>query len=228
MWIESVKQYVLLRCSDRKVYLIPFIQKVMKTMINRAEIAEAVKNNYITLIHEKNPEISDGKIKYILDVYTHLTINETDLDDQKFAVSFLNLKNETGHSIKIGNLFIDLKKALSDIFQMVVKAKDIKVEEGLSFTNCALLIDIFTAAMKILDHKFTKEEFHILYCLYLKNEANQKGVEEKDLESYICEKQGGDKLRYETALRFLEKTKMISLVNGRYILMEKVVIQCYI
>ena len=28
-------------------------------MINRAEIAEAVKDNYIALIHEKNPEISE-------------------------------------------------------------------------------------------------------------------------------------------------------------------------
>ena len=197
-------------------------------MINRAEIAEAVKDNYIALIHEKNPEISEGKIKYILDVYTHLTINETDPDDQKFAVSFLNPKNETGHSIKIGNLFIDLKKALSDIFQVVIKTKGIKAEEGLSFTNCALLISIFTTAMKILDHKFSKEEFYILYYLYLKNEANQKGVEEKDLERYICEKQGGDKSRYIDAVKFLEKTKMINLVNGLYVLTEKVVVQCYI
>ena len=69
---------------------------------------------------------------------------------------------------------------------------------------------------------------YILYYLYLKNEANQKGVEEKDLERYICEKQGGDKSRYIDAVKFLEKTKMINLVNGLYVLTEKVVVQCYI
>lgn len=197
-------------------------------MISRAEIAETVKYNYIAIIHEKNPEFSEGKIKYILDIYTHLTINETDLEDQKYAVSFLNPKNETGHSIKIGNLFVDLKKALADIFQLAGDIKDMEVEDGLCFKNCILLISIFTTAMKILDHEFTKEEFYILHYLYLKSNINQKGIEEKDLKGYVCDKQGGEISRYEDALNFLEKTKMIDLVNGLYILTEKVIVQCYI
>ena len=80
----------------------------------------------------------------------------------------------------------------------------------------------------MLWHKFSKEEFYILYHLYLKSEAKPKGTTYEELKEYVCNIQGGDIALYEKALRFFEKIGMIDLVNGLYVLKEKVIVQCYI
>lgn len=70
-------------------------------MINKTDLVEVIEGKYISSILEKNPEFSFGKIKYILDIYTRLIVNEVNLEDQQFAVSVLNPKNETGHRVRV-------------------------------------------------------------------------------------------------------------------------------
>ena len=193
-------------------------------MINKTDLVEVIEGKYISSILEKNPEFSFGKIKYILDIYTRLVVNEVNLEDQQFAVSVLNPKNETGHCVKVGNLLIDIKRAFGDIFALSKEIGAIDIEDGASFKNCALIVSIFTTVLNRLQHTFTKEEFYILYSLYLCS----KGLSSEELYKRVCcERQGNSDL-YENALSYLEKLKIISMTDGVYILNETVIVQCYI
>lgn len=197
-------------------------------MIPKMELRNYVINGIAHDLENKEEGFDEARVKYILSVYTHLTINENATDEQQVAWSVLNYKKESGINCQIGNISIDWKRAVMDapsVANDIVKMQQNTSLEMEKFRNCDFLIKLLVRLIRNVTFEFSKAQF---YAIDFLSSGPLEGISEEKLRKQVCARGKIEESVCNKELKKLLEIKAIELNDDKYVLSDVIILKCYI
>ncbi len=194
--------------NDRRLTM----EEALKVELRSDLLGKLEKDEYLC----KN--VPMNQVESIFDRYADIQI---DGEEPSYGRIFVNVKRNTGSTVKVANVLFSLRDSIADIVSMALKASGLTLEK--SIWNIMTVLHIIHQCYDMLKVKLDREAALTALALHKMN-GYECEISFEGLKNYIEEDMGcqisEDKL-YE-ALGELEKLKCIEGNDNKFRLLERV------